>query len=104
MLLEYLRDLVQARYFFDPIEEVVFEPAAVPTFDVVMPETHSFWANGFLSHNTTPSTPKRTVTGPRLSRSAWTTMTEKEDLGAMGSPLLRGGEGQPDPPYSPVSC
>jgi intein/homing endonuclease len=52
-LLEYLRVLVQARYVFDPIDEVVFEPAAVPTFDVVMPETHSFWSNGFLSHNTT---------------------------------------------------
>ena len=52
-LLEYLRVLVQARYVFDPIEEVELESESVPTFDVVMPETHSFWSNGLLSHNTT---------------------------------------------------
>ena len=50
-IVSYLRDLVQGRYTFESVEAV--EDAGIqPTFDLVMPLTHSFLANGVLSHNT----------------------------------------------------
>ena len=51
-LLAQLRDLAQHRYTFE--EVVAVEDGGLePTFDVVLPDTHSFVANGMLSHNTT---------------------------------------------------
>lgn len=50
-LLDYLRHLAYQHYYFDSV--VSIEEDTLPTFDVVMPETHSFWSNGFASHNTT---------------------------------------------------
>jgi recombination protein RecA len=50
-LLDYLRHLAYQHYYFDSV--VSIEDDTLPTFDVVMPETHSFWSNGFASHNTT---------------------------------------------------
>jgi protein RecA len=53
-ILTYLRELASARYTFERVEAV--EDAGVePTFDLMLPETHSFLANGILSHNTTVS-------------------------------------------------
>ena len=53
-ILGYLRDLVNARYTYERV--VSIEDAGVqPTFDIVVPRTHSFVANGILSHNTTVS-------------------------------------------------
>jgi recombination protein RecA len=50
--LEYLRELAEARYTYE--EVVAVEDAGLePTFDLAMPTTHSFLANGVLSHNTT---------------------------------------------------
>jgi recombination protein RecA len=47
-----LRALAEAAYTYETVASV--EDAGVqPTFDVVLPETHSFIANGILSHNTT---------------------------------------------------
>mgnify|MGYP000010225708 CR=1 FL=1 len=51
LLLEVLKDLRDKNFFFDPVESI--EDDEMPTFDVVMPETHSFWSNGMISHNTT---------------------------------------------------
>ena len=51
-VLAYLRFLVAARYTYEQV--VSIEDAGVqPTFDVMLPKTHSFLANGMLSHNTT---------------------------------------------------
>ena len=50
----YLEELARARYTFERI--VAIEDAGLqPTFDLMMPATHSFVANGILSHNTTVS-------------------------------------------------
>ncbi|MDQ3973975.1 MAG: intein-containing recombinase RecA [Actinomycetota bacterium] len=51
-ILDYLRALARSRYTFEQV--VAVEDAGVqPTFDLVLPQTHSFIANGTLSHNTT---------------------------------------------------
>jgi recombination protein RecA len=50
-IVSYLRDLAQGRYTFEPVDSVE-DLGRQPTFDLVMPETHSFLANGVLSHNT----------------------------------------------------
>ena len=51
-LVDYLRWLTTSRFTFE--EVVAVEDAGLqPTFDVVMPRTHSFLANGVVSHNTT---------------------------------------------------
>jgi recombination protein RecA len=48
----YLRELSEARYTYEDVAAV--EDAGLqPTFDVVLPHSHSFLANGMLSHNTT---------------------------------------------------
>jgi len=50
--LMYLSDLVDGRYTYEEVvavEDVGLEP----TFDLAMPASHSFLANGMLSHNTT---------------------------------------------------
>jgi recombination protein RecA len=50
-LIAQLHELAARPLTFERITSV--EPAGeVPTFDVVLPETHSFIANGVLSHNT----------------------------------------------------
>ena len=51
-ILTHLRELVEGRYTFESV--VAVEDAGLqPTFDLVVPVTHSFVANGVLSHNTT---------------------------------------------------
>jgi len=53
-ILDYLRTLVEGRLTFEKVGAV--EDAGIqPTFDLVLPQTHSFLANGILSHNTTVS-------------------------------------------------
>jgi protein RecA len=50
-IIHYLRYLAESSYTYE--EVVAVEDAGLqPTFDVVMPDTHSFLANGVLSHNT----------------------------------------------------
>ena len=51
-VLEYLRYLSQARYTYEAVVSVE-DGGVQPTFDVVLPKTHSFLANGIVSHNTT---------------------------------------------------
>lgn len=53
-ILEYLGSLSNERPFFDRV--VSIEDGEEPTFDVCLPETHSFWANGYISHNTAIAT------------------------------------------------
>jgi recombination protein RecA len=49
---ERLRELAQAGYFYDRVEAVRhLDPE--PTFDFALAETHSFIANGVITHNTT---------------------------------------------------
>lgn len=45
---------LNSRFFFDRVIEI--EDDEGPTFDVVMPKTHSFWSNGVISHNTALAT------------------------------------------------
>ncbi len=51
-LLTHLRQLAAARYSYEPITAVE-DAGRQPTFDLMVPRTHSFLANGILSHNTT---------------------------------------------------
>lgn len=51
-ILYYLYRLAQGDYTFEKVESVE-QIGKPPTFDIVVPETHSFLANGVLSHNTT---------------------------------------------------
>ena len=51
-MVEHLRWLSTTPYTYERIESVE-DAGSQPTFDVVLPETHSFLANGVLSHNTT---------------------------------------------------
>lgn len=53
-ILAYLRELALARYTYETVVSVE-DGGSQPTFDVVVPETHSFIANGILSHNTSLS-------------------------------------------------
>ena len=39
-------------YFYDPIETIEYLSNKVEVFDVHIPNTHLFWANGFINHNT----------------------------------------------------
>ena len=51
-LVEHLRTLADAAYTYERV--VAIEDGGLqPTFDLMVPETHSFVANGMLSHNTT---------------------------------------------------
>jgi len=53
-ILSYLRELAESRYTFEKV--VSIEDGGIkPTFDLMLPRTHSFVANGILSHNTTVS-------------------------------------------------
>ena len=51
-MVEHLRSLATARHTYERIESIE-DLGKQPTFDVVLPATHSFLANGVLSHNTT---------------------------------------------------
>jgi recombination protein RecA len=48
-LLDLFRDLKEHNYVFSQIANV--ERLNERTFDFTMPETHSFWSNGIISHN-----------------------------------------------------
>jgi recombination protein RecA len=51
-VLDHLAGLAAARYTYEQV--VAIDDGAVePTFDLMLPQTHSFVANGVLSHNTT---------------------------------------------------
>ncbi len=51
-VLAHLEELVTAPYAYEEIIAVE-DAGEQPTFDLVLPQTHSFLANGVLSHNTT---------------------------------------------------
>lgn len=46
-----LQQLCDARFFWDRVENL--ESSATETYDFVVPQTHSFVANGLFNHNTT---------------------------------------------------
>lgn len=50
-LVEHLAELAGSRYTYEQVIAVE-DGGTQPTFDVVLPRTHSFIANGVLSHNT----------------------------------------------------
>jgi protein RecA len=52
-LLDQLRLVQQRGYFYDEVIEVSEPSDPVPTFDFAMESSHSFIANGFVTHNTT---------------------------------------------------
>ncbi|GHD14413.1 hypothetical protein GCM10007147_00430 [Nocardiopsis kunsanensis] len=51
-ILAHLRELLTAPYTYEAITSIE-DAGEQPTFDLMLPETHSFVANGVLSHNTT---------------------------------------------------
>lgn len=51
-LRRHLQSFLDQGYFFTKVVDIEIEHD-VPTFDVCLPETHSFWSNGLISHNTT---------------------------------------------------
>ncbi len=51
-IVEHLRALAEARYTYERVVDTE-DLGGQPTFDIVVPGTHSFIANGVLSHNTT---------------------------------------------------
>ncbi len=51
-ILSHLQVLADARLTFEPVVEII-DAGLQPTFDLMLPQTHSFVANGILSHNTT---------------------------------------------------
>ena len=51
-LVEHFRALAAANYSYEQVLAVE-DGGMQPTFDLMVPETHSFTANGVLSHNTT---------------------------------------------------
>ena len=53
-ILYNLRYLKHMNYFYDPIVSIK-DDGEEPTFDVVMPKTHSFIADGIVTHNTSLS-------------------------------------------------
>ena len=46
----YLKELLNEKLFYSKIKSI--EPSINEVFDFVIPETHSFFSNGFISHNT----------------------------------------------------
>ncbi len=52
VILAHLRELLTAPYTYEAITSIE-DAGEQPTFDLMLPETHSFVANGVLSHNTT---------------------------------------------------
>ncbi len=52
VIVRYLRVLAEMPYTYEDVVSVE-DIGLQPTFDVLLPETHSFLANGVLSHNTT---------------------------------------------------
>ena len=52
---DYLTDLYNENCFYDKIESIEYIDE-LPTFDFAMSNTHSFVANGIVSHNTTLAT------------------------------------------------
>jgi recombination protein RecA len=51
-ILAYFREVIENRYTFETVTGIE-DAGTQPTFDIVVPGTHSFVANGVLSHNTT---------------------------------------------------
>lgn len=49
----YLSKIVQDHYFWDTV--VFVSNGESVTYDFTIPDTHSFWSNGFISHNTPKS-------------------------------------------------
>ena len=47
---EYLQELLEEKFFYSPIKEITASESEV--YDFVIPDTHSFFSNGYLSHNT----------------------------------------------------
>lgn len=45
-----LQKFVEDHYYWDEVDTV--EDSESETFDFTIPDTHSFWSNGFISHNT----------------------------------------------------
>ena len=52
VILGHLKELITAPYTYERITAIE-DGGEQPTFDIMLPETHSFLANGVLSHNTT---------------------------------------------------
>jgi hypothetical protein len=47
---KYLQKLASDHYYWDEVTDV--EGSQSRTYDFTIPDTHSFWSNGFISHNT----------------------------------------------------
>ena len=45
-----LKRIVANNYYWDTVEQI--DKSECQTYDFTVPDTHSFWSNGFISHNT----------------------------------------------------
>jgi stage III sporulation protein SpoIIIAA/intein/homing endonuclease len=50
-LYQELNEVLEANFFFDPVKRI--EEGEAYVYDLSVPGSHSFFANGFVSHNTT---------------------------------------------------
>lgn len=48
--LAILKNNINENYFWNQVKSII--PSQAVTYDFTIPETHSFWSNGFISHNT----------------------------------------------------
>ncbi|MCC6188889.1 MAG: hypothetical protein IT318_07630 [Anaerolineales bacterium] len=83
---QVLQGLLEARFFFDAVEAVAAGEAYV--YDLTVPGTHSFFANGFVSHNTT------------MLREAARILAEQKRVVIVDTPNEIGGDG--DVPHPAV--
>ena len=49
--LTYYKNILQSKNHFDTIKKITYQNESSIVFDVHIPKTHSFWSNGFISHN-----------------------------------------------------
>jgi len=52
LLLDRLKEVYETNYYYDKVKSIQ-EYDNIPTFDLHLPETHSFITNGLITHNTT---------------------------------------------------
>jgi len=46
------QDIINKNWYFDPIKDIKLNTETTDVYDVHVPDSHNFWSNGFISHNT----------------------------------------------------
>ncbi|MFB6272797.1 MAG: Holliday junction branch migration DNA helicase RuvB [Salinibacter sp.] len=85
---ETLQALTRADIFWDPVAEV--EESEAETYDFVVPDTHSFVANGFYNHNTTLAHIIANEMGARIRTSSGPVLEQPADIAGVLTNLEEG--------------